>query len=300
MEAGLHSYLGVPCQAKIYLDNGAFYFLDRADITSRSEYETFVAEAKPDWWPIPQDFIPTPRMTVQQQRRCFEQTMTVNLAYRQDGYVPVIHICRFLEQYMAAVKSDKHLDAKPTIALGGIVPNLLRAAKAIPYGEVLDSLRRVRQAFAGKQLHVFGVGGTATLHLAAVLGIDSVDSSGWRNRAARGIVQLPGSGDRVVANLGNWRGRVPSPQEWELLTTCACPACRAFGTDGLQASGLSGFCNRATHNLAVLLDEAELVQSRLVSGAYADWYADHLDNSIYLPLIRQAVEVSGGAVAIPR
>jgi len=297
MKAGLHSYLGIPCRTKIYLDNGAFYFLDRAGGTPHLEYETFVAEAKPDWWPIPQDFIPTPRMTDQQQWQCFEQTMIVNRAYRQDGYVPVIHISRFLDQYMVAVKGDERLAAKPTIALGGIVPNLLRASKAIPYAEVLGSLRRVRQAFAGKHLHVFGVGGTATLHLAAVLGIDSADSSGWRNRAARGIVQLPGRGDRVVANLGSWRGRIPNTQEWELLAACACPACRVFGTDGLRESGLSGFCNRATHNLAVLIDETELVQSRLANGSYADWYTQYLENSIYLPLIRQAVEGNWGAAA---
>ena len=35
------------------------------------------------------------------------------------------------------------------------------------------------------------------------MGVDSVDSSGWRNRAPRGIMQLPGSGDRMVAELGS-------------------------------------------------------------------------------------------------
>jgi 7-cyano-7-deazaguanine tRNA-ribosyltransferase len=89
---------------------------------------------------------------------------------------------------------------------------------------VLDALTHVRQTFANKEVHVFGIGGTATLHLAALLGVDSVDSSGWRNRAARGIVQLPGSGDRMVAELGSWRGRRLSPAEREILQNCPCPA----------------------------------------------------------------------------
>jgi hypothetical protein len=80
-----------------------------------------------------------------------------------------------------------------------------------------------------------------TLHLAALLDVDSVDSSGWRNRAARGIVQLPGRGDRVVANLGNWRGREPDADEWGLLTSCPCPACQQFTVEGLKASGIAGF-----------------------------------------------------------
>ena len=73
----------------------------------------------------------------------------------------------------------------------------------MPYQAVLAGLRQVRQEFDRQhhKLHVFGIGGTATLHLAMLLGMDSVDSSGWRNRAARGVVQLVGSGDRVVAKL---------------------------------------------------------------------------------------------------
>ena len=115
------------------------------------------------------------------------------------------------------MKRHEQLSVKPALALGGIVPNLLRTPKAVPYKEILEGLRHVRKTFADKEIHVFGIGGTATLHLAALLGMNSVDSSSWRNRAARGIVQLPGSGDRIVANLGSWRGREPSENEWKAL-----------------------------------------------------------------------------------
>lgn len=290
MDVGLHRYLGVPEGIKIYLDNGAFYFLTHDGETSKDAYEEFVAKAKPDWWPIPQDYIPGPHMPLEEQERCLKRTMVMNLAYQADGYVPVIHISRVLDRYIAEVEASDVLARKPRIGLGGIVPNLLRVPKAMPYRHILDGVRHVRRVFADKELHLFGVGGTATLHLAALLDIDSADSSGWRNRAARGIVQLPGSGDRVVANLGNWRGRAPNDAEWEALGACACPACQSVGTGGLKASGLPGFCNRSTHNLWVLLNEARAVQGRLDDGSYADWYAGHLDNSIYLPLIRQALE----------
>ena len=173
--------------------------------------------------------------------------------------------------------------------MGGIVPNLLRAPKSVPYADVLARLLQARAAFADKSLHLFGVGGTATLHLTMLLGIDSADSSGWRNRAARGIIQLPGSGDRTVTNLGNWRGRKPSEKEWEKLEACGCPACQQFGLEGLKANALTGFCNRATHNLWVLLEEVRAVEQRVADGTYASWYEGHLDNSIYLPVIRRAV-----------
>jgi len=52
MTVGLHEYLGVSKDIKIYLDNGAFYFLTHDGETPKEAYEEFVDKAKPDWWPI--------------------------------------------------------------------------------------------------------------------------------------------------------------------------------------------------------------------------------------------------------
>jgi 7-cyano-7-deazaguanine tRNA-ribosyltransferase len=211
--------------------------------------------------------------------------MRVNLRYQHDGYVPVVHIGNYLMQYTERVTADKNLSRKPCIALGAIVPNLLRKPNAMSYADILFGLRYVRQTFADKSIHVFGVGGTATLHLMAVVGVDSVDSSGWRNRAARGIVQLPGRGERLVADLGSWRGREPSAEEWEILHRCKCPACRKHGVDGLQACKLHGFCCRATHNLWVILGENRWLTKHIARGTYARYYKRRLNNSVYRPLI---------------
>ncbi len=290
MELGIHAHLNIPKGVRVYLDNGAFYFMSHEGKTPKKEYEEFVEKAKPDWWPIPQDFIPTPRMTQTEQRQCFTRTMQMNCSYEHDGFVPVIHISRFLEKYTAAIKDNERLASKTAIAFGGIVPNLLRSSKAVSYAEILKSLKHVRLEFAGKKIHVFGIGGTATLHIAALLEMNSVDSSGWRNRAARGLIQLPGRGDRMVADLGSWRGREPSKEEWKMLESCQCPACRKNGIAGLKANLIQGFCNRATHNLWVLLEENREIQKRIDDGTYPSWYKNHLDNSTYFTLIRQLVE----------
>jgi len=231
-----------------------------------------------------------------EQRSCFDRTMDINRAYDYDGYVPVVHISSFLQQYASAIKASKRLAAKPSLALGGIVPNLLRTQKAMPLADVLTHLRFVRGEFESKQLHVFGIGGTATIHIAALLRMDSIDSSGWRNRAARGIIQLFGSGDRMIADLGKWRGRKPSRKEWKKLRECCCPACIGFGVQGLKGSGIEGFCNRACHNLWVLLEEATWIKEQLVAKRYSDLYKDRLDNSTYLPLIESLVKISEGTI----
>ena len=289
MDVGLHKFLGVPKRVKVYLDNGAFYFLRQKGEAERKKYTDFIKRAKPDWYPIPFDSIPTPQMCDDGQRECFKRTMQYNYWYQHDGYVPVIHISRHLNDYIDRMKANVKLNAKQHIALGGIVPNLLRTPKALAYSDIIETLERVRSEFKGKKLHVFGIGGTSTLHLGALLGMDSVDSSGWRNRAARGIVQMPGSGDRVVSDLGSWRGRIPTEREWSVLEKCPCPACVLNGVDGLKTNGLAGFCNRATHNLHVLLDEADWVDKRLKAGTYKRCYKRRLDNSVYLPIIERLV-----------
>jgi 7-cyano-7-deazaguanine tRNA-ribosyltransferase len=290
-ELGLRQYLSIPDHIGIYLDNGAFYFLRSGDQAERKIYQRFVKDAKPDWYPVAFDAIPTPQMSNARQRHCFDLTMAANRTFAHDGYVPVIHVSRLLNDYVRAILRNPKLAAKNRIALGAMVPNLLRAPKALSYDTVLVNLLHFRTAFQSKAVHVFGIGGTATVHLAALLGIDSVDSTGWRNRAARGIVQLPGSGDRMIANLGSWRGRVPSKQEWDKLRSCLCPACVANGITGLKASGLCGFCNRATHNLWVLLEEARWLEDHLRNSTYRRTYQRRLDNSTYLPLIKKVLEM---------
>jgi hypothetical protein len=128
----------------------------------------------------------------------------------------------------------------------------------------------------------------------ALLGINSVDSSGWRNRAARGIIQLPGSGERLVAALGNWRGRRPSSYEWKLLHRCTCPACREHGVAGLRADKMHGFCCRATHNLWVLLEENTWLEQQIAAGTYAEKFPHRVDNSVYKPLIDELLALLEG------
>lgn len=289
MEQGLHAFLGVPAHLRIFLDNGSFYFARRDELVPVGEYEKFVAAARPDWYPVPQDFIPRPDMDAAQLVACFQRTMAMNASFNGDGYVPVIHVCPKLGDYLGSLASSNGAAPK-RVALGGIVPNLLRTPKAAPYSEILATLQHARQDLPGANLHLFGVGGTATLHIAALLGIDSVDSSGWRNRAARGIVQLPGRGDRMVADLGSWKGRRPSDDEWATLESCQCPACRNEGLDGLKARKVEGFSARATHNLWVLLEEARLIDQHLATNSYDTWYGAHVDNSVYRPLIERLVE----------
>jgi queuine/archaeosine tRNA-ribosyltransferase len=186
------------------------------------------------------------------------------------------------------IKAHEALSNKKSLALGGLVPQFLQTKGTGPKTTAIDSILIARRNFSGR-IHAFGIGGTATLHLACVLGLDSVDSAGWRNRAARGIIQLPGRGERLITQMGSWKGRKLDRKERELLAECECPGCRQSGIRGLTASGTIGFACRATHNLYVLLAELSEISIRMQSKTYRDWYSTHVFNNMFLRLIEYAL-----------
>ncbi len=293
MKDGLHKTLGVPGRIRIYIDNGAFANILAGNKLPERDYQEFVSRSKPDWYPVPADFIPLPSMTRAEQESCFEKTMRRNRNFSFDGFVPVIHAGGKLEKYIKAIQAHEELNRKNVLALGGLVPQFFQTHGTGPKTTAIDSILKVRQSFNGK-IHAFGIGGTATLHIACVLGLDSVDSSGWRNRAARGIIQLPGRGERIIAQLGNWKGKEPDRKELALLRNCQCPGCGQAGIRGLKENGTIGFARRATHNLYVLLEELREIEGRLKDGSYQDWYSTHVFNKMFLRLIDYALEKKNG------
>jgi hypothetical protein len=243
MAEGIHKTLDIPERIRVYLDNGAFGNIRAGRQLPVRDYRQFVEKARPHWYPVPADFIPLPDMSEAEQRQCFSKTMRYNRTYSFDGFVPVIHAGAKLPKYLQAISAHGALSQKTKLALGGLVPQLLQTKGTGPKTQAVDSILTARQEFIG-QIHAFGIGGTATLHLAAVLGLDSIDSAGWRNRAARGVIQLPGHGERLLTQLGNWQGRELNKKERVLLNACECPGCRQAGIKGLSASGTAGFSRR--------------------------------------------------------
>lgn len=298
MDKGLREYLGVQPDMLVCLDNGSFAFWRHGLERPVEEYVQFVQEARPDWYPIPTDFIPHPQLSYIEQRMLFEQTMQMNLDYGPKGYIPVIHAGDWLEEYLEALEKNS-VPLSGGVALGGLVPRLLTSKGSVSRKRVIDAIKRTRDSIR-TELHVFGIGGLTTLHLAATLGVDSIDSSGWRNRAARGLILLPGRGERSVVPLGNWRGVEVSKEEIQMLESCTCPACQKYGLAGLKAynsrgnkerrgDGTSGFNSRAIHNLCILLSEAAEIDDKLTKGEYRTWYTEHVAGTIVLRLIEYAL-----------
>lgn len=287
---GLHSILGVPSSSslRVYLDNGAFACLRRGDEPAVAEYLQFVAQVKPAWYPVPADYIPLPSEARARQQRLFQRTIAVLEAHTGNGFCPVIHPGPWLDRYLDVLD---RLCLHRQLALGGLVPHLLNSVGA-QRRQTIALVRRVCRQFPGR-IHAFGIGGIVTLHLAAALGVHSADSSGWRQRAARGLILLRGAGERQAVALGSWKGRALTVDDWRELERCRCPACRRYGPDGLRAGSINGFANRAVHNLAVLVDEAVLIDRHLAAGDFAAWSRRRLRGHRMASLVELALEDDG-------
>lgn len=270
---------------RVFLDNGAFSCLLRGTEPAIEEFRAFVRATSPAWYPVPADFIPRPTDSQRRQRTLFDRTIAVLEAHAEDGFCPVVHAGPWLDRYMEALH---RLGRTRQLAIGGLVPHLLNSAGA-QRREMICKLRRVKKDFPGS-IHAFGVGGIVTLHLAAALGVDSADSSGWRQRAARGLVVLRGRGERQAVKLGSWKGRAPDEVERGELARCRCPSCRRLGPEGMTAVGVEGFAHRGVHNLWTLLEESALINRHLARGDFPSWSTRRVRDNRMAGLVALALE----------
>jgi len=289
MAGGFPAVLGPGAAGvKVYLDNGAFACLLAGREPAIEAYREFVAAARPAWHPVPADYIPRPCDSQRRQRDLFRKTVAVLELHAGDGSCPVIHAGPWLGRYLDALR---RLGLTRQLAVGGLVPHLLNSEGA-KRKQTIAALRGVRREFPG-EIHAFGVGGVVTLHLAAALGFDSADSSGWRQRAARGLVVLRGRGERQAIPLGSWKGRALGESEWAELGRCRCPACRAHGVEGLKSLGVEGFSRRAVHNLVALLGEASLIDRHLARGDFPGWSRRRIGDNRMAGLVALAMDAAG-------
>jgi len=89
MEKGIHAYLGTDQRMLVYLDNGSFAYWRKGIEPPIDDYVEFVTECRPDWYPIPADYIPHPQLTSVEQKLLFNKTMQINLEYTGQGFVPI-------------------------------------------------------------------------------------------------------------------------------------------------------------------------------------------------------------------
>jgi 7-cyano-7-deazaguanine tRNA-ribosyltransferase len=267
----------------IMMDSGGFLFMrrNRLDV-SADEIINLYEDAKPNFGivldhPITPDLSPY-IIRKRRLRTLFNTARMMELRVTENPeIIPVIHgfSNRSIVQF---IKQLQKISEFKTYGIGSLVPSIFNIKGIGGISNVVKTIMTIRDFLPNARLHVFGVGSTTTMNLMFYAGADSVDSSGWRTKAAFGAIQLPGMGDRYVTQRKrNKKYHNLYPREKLVLDKCKCPICRKYGLTELQKS----FEARALHNAWVFQQEIENVRELKKSGEYEKYARNRISNSVY-------------------
>jgi len=149
---------------------------------------------------------------------------------------------------------------------------------------IIDTIKYVRKKFPERLLHIFGIGSASTMHLMFSLGVDSIDSMGWRLKAAHGAVQIPFTADRFLSSLNGKRRNRPvfSNKEKEIFDDCECGIHEEFDYETIDTK----FEPKAIHNAFVFLEENLQALKEIRKMNYFEFVSDRLKNTVYKSLFR--------------
>lgn len=155
-------------------------------------------------------------------------------------------------------------------------------------GGILDE---VRAAFPSSEIHVFGAGSPATVLLLFALGVNSVDSVGWRLKAAYGDVFVSGYPARNISPHPPRQGRrIRLADECrDVIERCVCPACSMVPARLRVCRLRHCYRLRATHNAHCLLADAEGFSRAQRAGGVAEYLHNRLRHHPWLPAIMEVV-----------
>lgn len=319
-DEGIHSYLGF--NGAVVIDSGGFLFLRRANLSIDVTRLMEVYERSRPMIGVVLDypFDPFASRIENESRwaRTLENTRAMLGGNGSIPLMPVIHGYTLSDIARAcdAIEESSEVDM---IGIGSLVPLMKGINGEISFSKmnnlkpnrterqdrvdnpkyssrhfVVDAVKFVRNRFPDAMLHVFGVGGTTTMHIMLALGIDSLDSIGWRLKAGHGAIQLPGIGDRFLRsrhgrNTVRHR-RVIDESEKEILSQCACPTCAELTLSKRIEVLDQSFEKRALHNAWVYLEEMGEFKHHLKAGGVSEFLVQRLKHSQFKQLLPFALE----------
>jgi len=259
----------------IMMDSGGYLFQNHADMhVCPAKIHELYQKGKVDIG-VALDHPLNPSLSALQSSRRWELTLRNTEAMaklpKSYAFMPVVHGYTIKSLQAACRQIKNAVGTTPLVGVGSLVP-LMKASHIgdgfrytrnggtqgnhVTY--FADALALIREQFPTSCLHVFGVGGITTALSVFALGADSVDSVGWRLKAAYGAIQLPGISDRFLAARPDSpkTRRVLNANDDRLLAQCGCPTCESYQSLAWQKRRLDGsFKARCIHNGSVFLKE---------------------------------------------
>lgn len=270
---GIHKFLDF--NGLIMMDSGGFIFQkkEKLDIEPSQIIELY-EKSKPDIGVVLDHPLSIQNSIKDNKKRWKKTLQNTDFMLKNNGEIslmPVIHGYTIKDLKKACDEIKKINENPKFIGLGSLVPLLfnMKGSNKLKFNNcrnyVIDATRFVREEFPNSLLHTFGVGSTKTMHLMYSLGVDSLDSTGWRLKAAYGNIQLPGVSDRNPTDRNNGRASL-NQDEKKILNKCECPTCKNKSLDEKILSLDGPFSPRAMHNAWVYKKELEYYIKHLDDG----------------------------------
>jgi len=239
----IQSYLGY--HGPIMIDSGGFIFMRRNDISIDINELIDLYERSRPLIGVVLDYPLDPfSKQIENRSRWAKILENTRMMFSHNGSVPLLPIVHghTMSEIAEACDALQELCDIEFLGIGSLVPLMkgIRGANISELTEpelkgsrrplstnkryssrhfVIDAIKYVRERFPDAFLHVFGVGGTTTIHLMLALGVDSIDSVGWRLKAGH-VAKTDRVGAGVLCRMISgvrMRPAVPKPEEQERL-----------------------------------------------------------------------------------
>jgi len=295
MTDGIHSYLHF--KGSVMMDSGGFLFMKRKRITiSAYDVLDLYECSKPDFGVVlDHPLVPNLPSHIKRRRqlRTLHNTkvMVANKKLSSPVIVPVIHGYSS-DSIRWYVRELNKMGEFPIYGIGSLVPSVFNTRGNGGIFDVIETICEAKKQLpSDSKIHVFGIGSTLTMHMMFYAGVDCVDSSSWRWKAAYGAIQLPGTGDRYITGKAGKKSDKKylnlSRNEKRLLDACKCPACKEHSLSELRKS----FSLRALHNAWVFQKEVQKARRLIRSSEYSQYVNQIIDRTRFWRVLEHISKV---------
>ncbi|MEX2681824.1 MAG: tRNA-guanine transglycosylase [Candidatus Sigynarchaeota archaeon] len=173
------------------------------------------------------------------------------------------------------------------VSIGSMVP-LNKTSKGCDLVQgktaIIKAILHVRSELPNTFIHLLGVGGTMA-YLGVLCGADSFDFAGWVQKAAYGVIQLPGVSDRFIQQ--RVRRKALTMQEKFKFFECTCHACKFNFENPVSMLDFDSDIDRASarrlrslHNVHVFETEMYVMARFIYEGIIELFVRDRLKSSV--------------------
>jgi queuine/archaeosine tRNA-ribosyltransferase len=132
------------------------------------------------------------------------------------------------------------------------------------------------------RIHILGASSGNSSHVMWFAGMDQMDSSNWRIKAAYGKISFPGITEvKISKRKSNFGANKWKPNYDKKLKECNCPICKQLSLNQSKEILAESFKARGVHNAWVYLQEKQLAKDMIGTPRYKRYLDKRFERSYF-------------------